>query len=82
MKAVSEQYKDSYYGIPEDLVICMIMRKNLQNQGFRFTDNIPLAGKFSCEATFVDGYILSSDRSFGFHCGGTHPDKVKLLETV
>jgi hypothetical protein len=82
MKAVSELYKDEYYGIPEDLVICVIMRKDLEDKGFKFTDNINLSGKFSCEATFVDGYILSSDSSFGFHCGGTHPDKVKLLETV
>lgn len=82
MKAVSELYNDSYYGIPEDLVIAVILRKQLEDMGFKFTNDIRIAGRFSCEATFVDGYILSSDNSVGFHCGGTHPDKVKLLETV
>ena len=82
MQAVSELYKDEYYGIPEDLVIAIIMRKQLEQEGFKFTNDIGIAGKFSCESPFVDGYILSSDDSFGFHCGGTHPHKVKLLENV
>jgi len=82
MKAISELYDEKYYGIPEDLVIAIIMRKQLEDRGFKFTDDIGIAARFSCEATFVDGYILSSDTSVGFHCGGTHPDKVKLLETV
>lgn len=82
MKAVSGLYDDTYFGIPEDLVIAIIMRKQLEDMGFKFVDDIGIAARFSCEATFVDGYILSSDNSVGFHCGGTHPDKVKLLETV
>lgn len=82
MEEVSKLYKDEYYGIPEDLVIAIIMRKELENRGFKFTDHIGLASRFSCEATFIDGYICSSDKSVGFHCGETHPHKVKLLETV
>jgi len=82
LEEVSHLYRDEYYGIPEDLVISIIMRKELENRGCKFTDSVPFAGSFSCEAKWVDGYIISSDTSFGFHCGGTHPDKVKLLETV
>jgi hypothetical protein len=82
MKMVSKLYLDEYYGIPEDLVISVILRKQLEDQGFKFPTNIQFAGKFSCEAKFVDGYVLSSDTSLGFHCGETHPQKVKLLETI
>jgi len=82
MQAVSKLYVDEYYGIPEDLVICVILRKQLEEQGFKFPNSIEFAGKFSCEAQFVDEYILSSDNSLGFHCGGTHPQKVKLLESI
>ena len=60
----------------------VLMRKQLEQEGFKFTSDIGIAGKFSCESIFVDGYRLSSDDSFGFHCGGTHPHKVKLLENV
>ena len=82
MQAVSKLYVDEYYGIPEDLVICIILRKQLEEQGFKFPNSIEFAGKFSCEAQYIDGYILSSDNSLGFHCGGTHPQKVKLLESI
>tara|TARA_R110000868_G_scaffold5867_6_gene34233 strand:- start:434 stop:1156 length:723 start_codon:yes stop_codon:yes gene_type:complete len=82
MEEVSRLYKDEYYQIPEDLVIAIIMRKELETKGFQFTNHIPLASRFSCEAPFIDGYICSSDKSVGFHCGDTHPHKVKLLETV
>ena len=82
MEAVTRLYKNEYYGIPEDLVIAIIMRKQLEQEGFKFTSDIGIAGKFSCESIFVDGYRLSSDDSFGFHCGETHPHKVKLLENV
>ena len=58
------------------------LRQFLEEQGFKFPNSIEFAGKFSCEAQSVDGYILSSDNSLGFHCGGTHPQKVKLLESI
>lgn len=82
MQTVSSLYIDEYFKIPEDLVICVILRKKLEEMGFNFVKNILLAGSFSCEARQVDGYILSSDHSLGFHCGETHPDKVKLLELL
>lgn len=81
LNLLSELYKEEYYGIPEDLVIAVVLREKLEEKGILFPD-ISTAGSFSCEATMVDGHVFSSNTSFGFHCGGTHPDKVKLLETV
>ena len=80
MEMVSKLYLDEYYGIPEDLVISVILRKQLEELGFKFPTSIELAGKFSCESQFVDGYILSSNNSFGFHCDETHKDKIRLLD--
>jgi hypothetical protein len=82
MKEVSSLYKDEYFKIPEDLVVSIILRKELENKEFKFVDDILFAGSFSCEAVNVDGYILSSNNSLGFHCGETHRDKVKLLELL
>lgn len=75
-------YKDLYYTIPEDLVISIILRKTLETKGFKFVNDLSVAARFSCEALFVNGYILSPDYSLGFHCGETHPNKVKLLENI
>jgi phage-related protein len=63
-------------------VVSIILRKELENKEFKFVDDILFAGSFSCEAVNVDGYILSSNNSLGFHCGETHRDKVKLLELL
>ena len=82
MEMVSKLYLDEYYGIPEDLVISVILRKQLEELGFKFPTSIELAGKFSCESQFVDGYILSSNNSFGFHCDETHKDKIRLLDEL
>ena len=82
LEVLPSLYKDEYYGIPEDLVISIILREKLEEMGFKFVNDISIAARFSCESRFVDGYILSSDNSFGFHCGETHPDKVKRLELL
>lgn len=82
MQTVASMYSEEHFKIPEDLVICVILRKQLEEMGFNFVKDILLAASFSCEARQVDGYILSSDQSLGFHCGETHPDKVKLLESL
>jgi len=82
METVASLYLNEYYKIPEDLVISIIMRKELENMGFKFVDDILFAASFSCESTNMDGYILSCENSFGFHCGASHPNKVKLLELL
>ena len=81
MKRVSEMYTHEYDTIPEDLVISVCMRKTLEDEGFKFAP-FEIASKFSCEIKNVDGINISSDNTFGFHCDDTHPDKVKLLETI
>lgn len=81
MKRVSEIYTQEYDTIPEDLVISVCMRKTLEDEGFKFAP-FEIASKFSCEIKSVDGITISSDNTFGFHCDETHPDKVKLLETI
>lgn len=82
LQATSILYTDEYFKLPEDLVICVLWRKKLEEMGFKFVSDILFAASFSCEARHVDEYILSSDDSLGFHCGETHPDKAKLLETL
>jgi hypothetical protein len=81
MKRVSELYTSEYDAIPEDLVIAVCMRKQLEEEGFVFAPT-EVAFKFSCEIKNVDGINLSSDNTFGFHCDESHPDKFKLLETI
>jgi len=82
MDNVKKLYTVDYDGIPEDAVICIGMRNDLESMGRKFPD-VFTAASFSCEARFVDvnGIIkeFSSDHSFGFHCKETHPDKVNLL---
>jgi len=82
LEHISTMYKPEHNGLPEDALICNLYRTVLQNAGLKFTNNIDFAATFSCEATVVDGKIYSSDNSFGFHCDETHPDKVKLLDTI
>jgi hypothetical protein len=82
LKLTNTLYKDLMYGLPEDLVISILLREELEKHGIKFTDNIDLAAKFSCEATNINNKKYSSDESFGFHCKGTHPDKIKLLDLV
>jgi hypothetical protein len=81
MNRVSELYTSEYDTIPEDLVIAVCMRKQLEEEGFVFAPT-EVAFKFSCEIKNVDGINLSSDNTFGFHCDESHPDKFKLLETI
>ena len=93
MNSVKKIYNDDYKiqdadgdPVPEDAVICIWMRKELENMGCKFPEDISFAASFSCEARAVNDinnlYKFSSDNSFGFHCRDSHPDKVKLLESV
>ena len=86
MSGVKDLYVDGYTGIPEDAVICIGMRPELESMGCKWP-LIDVAASFSCESkTIVDGRLIdkgsegitlniSSDDSFGFHCKGTHSDK-------
>jgi hypothetical protein len=81
LNVVKNMYNKEYENIPEDVVISICMRKQLETFGCKFPDTIT-AANFSCESTLVDDLMLSSDDSFGFHCDETHPNKVKLLENI
>jgi hypothetical protein len=82
LKEVADLYSKKYQGYAEDAVICIAMRKELENRGIKFPENYKIAAKFSCEIRHVDNEILSSDNSFGFHCDQTHWDKMRHLENV
>ena len=82
LKEVADLYSEKYRGYAEDVVICIAMRKELENRGIKFPKNYKIAAKFSCEIRHVDNEILSSDDSFGFHCDETHRDKMKHLENI
>jgi hypothetical protein len=82
MDNITNLYDEKWGGIPEDAVICIGMRSDLETVGCKWPP-ICVAASFSCEARLVDvdgvTKIFSSDQSFGFHCRGTHPDKIELL---
>ena len=75
-------YSDIYYGIPEDNVISILMRKNLENLGIKFPYDIDFASTFSCESTQINGKEYSSNTSFGFHGRIPHQDKIMLLNDI
>lgn len=75
-------YKDSMFGLPEDIVISILLREQMQMNGLNFTNDIKFASTFSCEAKNIDGLQLDSNKSFGFHCKDTHKDKVNLLNNI
>jgi len=75
-------YTDEMYSIPEDVIISLLLKDKLIELGLSFTDDISFASSFSCESKNIDGKILSSDNSFGFHCKDTHADKMSLLNTI
>ena len=82
LKATRELYNKNYDEIAEDAIIGVAMRKQLENLNLKFPPNNQIPFKFSCEMRIVDGYLLSSDYTFGFHCDETHTDKFNLLQTI
>lgn len=81
LEQTSLQYKEEYKNHQEDAIIGIVLRKNLETSGLVFPEN-NICFNFSCEMKTVNGNNLSSDNSFGFHCDESHPDKVKLLDTI
>lgn len=77
----SKLFKEEYIGTPEDNVICILMRRELENSGIKFPD-YRTALQFSCEHRIFNNILYSSDHSFGFHCRSTHLDKIRLLESI
>jgi hypothetical protein len=82
LKEVNNLYSKEYITYPEDAIICITMRKELENRGIKFPNDVKIASKFSCEMIYVDGNVFSSNNSFGFHCDETHRDKFNLLNSV
>jgi hypothetical protein len=82
LEETAKLYQESHYGIPEDLAIANLYQETLKQKGLKFTNNVGVAGLFSCEAKYIDNIQLSSENSFGFHCKDSHPDKIALLEYV
>jgi hypothetical protein len=75
-------YKDEYYSIPEDNVISIILRQELENNGLKIPYDVDFASKFSCESKDINGKSYSPDNSFGFHGRLPHPEKINLLNTI
>jgi hypothetical protein len=82
LDATKKLYSDSYYGIPEDNVVSILMRKSLENLGIKFPYDIDFASTFSCESKQINGKEYSSNDSFGFHGRIPHQDKIMLLNDI
>lgn len=81
LEACSYLYRDEYFEIPEDALICIGFRQQLENIGIKFAP-YNIAKLFSCETIFGENETLSSDNTFGFHCKDTHKDKIRLLDQI
>ncbi len=81
MNAVKQLYKQEYYEIPEDGLICIGMRSELENQGCVFCP-FELARVFSCESQNVEGIYTQTKDTFGFHGRDTHRLDVSRLNSV
>lgn len=81
MKKVADIYSKNYYKIPEDVVICILLRKQLEEEGFKFA-TYDVASQFSCESIFLHDRTLTPEQTFGVHGGDTHKKYMKLLDDV
>lgn len=77
LKATAELYKDFYENYPEDVIIGIVLRQQLEKRGLVFPD-VETAAKFSCEENSVNNIKLSTNSSFGFHGKTQHPHLLSL----
>ena len=68
---VKNLYKEEYYAIPEDVVICIGMREELELKGNVFAP-LDVARTFSCESLCVEGVFTNTHSTFGFHGRDVH----------
>lgn len=61
---VKRKYGSSYYALWEDFLICKVLRKELEAEGFKFAP-FEVAVNFSCEQ--YDEF--KQNKPFGFHAG-------------
>jgi len=78
---VKKLYKDEYYGIPEDVLIGIGFRKELEENNIKFA-NYDIASKFSCETTHLADRIIHPSNTFGFHGRDTYKNLIKVLDSV
>lgn len=78
LETTKKLYKEDFSGLPEDVVIGIMLRENLELNGIIFPDIIT-AGRFSCEEENINGQIFSTSFSFGFHGKTQHPELLKLI---
>lgn len=81
MEEAKKLYTKDYYDIPEDAVIAIAFRKELENKELKFATN-DIASKFSCETTNLHDRNIQPEETFGFHGRDTHSKYVSLLESI
>lgn len=81
LKFMEEVAKIPYWEMDihaNDIATSLTHRKRLEDAGVKFADP-QTAIEFSVESKHVENCV-TPEKSFGFHCRNTHPDKVRLLE--
>lgn len=78
---VKNLYKPEYNNIPEDVLICIAVRKELENNKNVFAP-FDIAKLFSCESIFVENFYANTKSTFGFHGRETHKAEVNKLNTI
>lgn len=81
MKDVGCLMNSNYIGIPEDVLICIGFRKELEMKKHKFP-TFDLAKTFSCESLFVNGIYTTPNETFGFHGRDTHNLEVMRLNSI
>ena len=81
MTDVSSLMNLDYSGIPEDVLICIGFRKQLEEKNHKFA-SFDLAKTFSCESLFVNGIYTNPNKTFGFHGKDTHMLEVMRLNNI
>jgi hypothetical protein len=81
MEQVKTLYNSSFEGIPEDVLIGVGLRKELENKNILFAPFL-LARLFSCETMNVENMISTPNDTFGFHGRETHWAEVSKLNSI
>lgn len=74
-------HKEEYLEIPEDALIAIGFRKQLETLNLKFAP-YEIAKTFSCESVFVENEIHNPENTFGFHGRETHHTLVSRLNNI
>lgn len=81
LQETNDLYENWMFGYPEDVLIGIGMRRELEKRGLTFAP-VDLAMKFSCEHSPINGVSFTPEQSFGFHGKVVHPHLLSKLQEV